>query len=164
MGIFFGLVFFLYFFIGLCMNILILASEDGESISNSSPISPVKWTQKNSFVNYLIASLAFVFMSTCIVLNRISGRNMIDSIVADESLKSTFGDSSADKQDLDLSDFSATEDPKTEERSNENNNPSNNNKSKIDLKEKSEEEKNNDLEKSSFLDSFENGLFNGVDL
>ena len=86
MGFLFSLVLCFYVIVSLCISVLILASEDGESISNSSPISPVRWTQKNSFLNYLISSLAFLFMLNCIILNRMRRYNLVNDIIMEANL------------------------------------------------------------------------------
>lgn len=87
MSFLFSMVLFFYITVSLCMAVLILASEDGESISNSSPISPVRWTQKNSFVNYLISFLGFLFILNCIVLNRMRRYNLVNDIVLQSKLE-----------------------------------------------------------------------------
>ena len=104
MGFLFSLVLCFYIIVSLCISVLILASEDGESISNSSPISPVRWTQKNSFLNYLISSLAFLFMLNCIILNRMRRYNLVNDIIMEANLANRKEDLPIMKKEVSKSD------------------------------------------------------------
>ena len=122
MGFLFSLVLCFYVIVSLCISVLILASEDGESISNSSPISPVRWTQKNSFLNYLISSLAFLFMLNCIILNRMRRYNLVNDIIMEANLakrKEGIVDLPITEKEASKSDQEKTESDQEEVKSND---------------------------------------------
>jgi preprotein translocase subunit SecG len=83
----FGLTLALSFYFVICflMCAFILANEDGESISSSSPVSSVRSSQKDSIITYTIAGFAFLFLCTCILISRSIRSSFVLNKLVDEA-------------------------------------------------------------------------------
>jgi len=106
-----GLTISAYIIVCLLMCAFILANEDAEALGNPSPISTVRSTQKGSIIEYIIWSFGALFITSCIMVNRMlnsGSSNIIASlkssskIEAEKKKKSEPGVQEATKEKLEV--------------------------------------------------------------